>query len=446
MSKRQLHLNVNILSSGFYASAWRTTDANPFAFADIGHYVRAAQIAERGKFDAVFLADQPAINGRLDFGPVLALEPTIVLTAVAAATKNIGVIATASSTYNEPYNLARRIASLDLVSGGRAGWNIVTTANPAVARNFGFDDVAQHRERYVRAAEFADVVKQLWDSWEDDAFIGDKASGQFADVSRIHAINHVGPHFSVAGPLQVPRSPQGRPVLVQAGGSDDGRELAARHAEAIFSVAQTLEEGVTYARDIRARALRFGRQADEIVVLPGLTTIIGATEEEAQRREKELWDLLPESFALDRLATQLQIDKNRLKLDEPLPDDLPLPENGSQTFFLAAINFGRRNNLTARQLLRGLGGSTGHRVIVGTPETIADSIEEWFNAGAADGFNLMPDVVPSGLEAFVNGVVPELQRRGLFRTEYSGSTLREHFGLRRPENLFASPPTQVKSA
>jgi FMN-dependent oxidoreductase (nitrilotriacetate monooxygenase family) len=446
MSDRRLHLNVNILTSGFYPSAWRAPGSDPFAFADIRHYVRVAQIAERGKLDAVFLADAPAIGGRLDYGPSLALEPTIVLTAIAAATEHIGLIGTASSTYNEPYNLARRFASLDLVSGGRAGWNVVTTAVSAASRNFGAKDVVEHSARYERAAEFAEVVKALWDSWEDDAFVGDKESGRFVDASRVHSIDHVGKHFSVAGPLQLPRSPQGRPVLVQAGGSDDGRELAARHAEAIFSVAQTIEDGVAYARDIRARAARYGRRGDEILVLPGLTTVIGATEAEAKRREEQLWELLPKEYSLDRLATLFQIDRARLKLDEPLPEDLPLPGDGSQTFFLAAVTFARRNKLTVRELLRGLGGSTGHRVLIGTPKSIADSIEEWFRAGAADGFNLMPDVLPDGLEAFVDGVVPELQRRGLFRTDYAGRTLREHFGLERPASRFAPKPPEAISA
>lgn len=446
MATRQLHLNVNILTSGYYGSAWRAPASDPFAFADIKHYVRVAQIAERGALDAVFLADIPAISGRPEYAPFLSLEPTIVLAAVAAATENIGVIGTASTTYNEPYNIARRFLSLDHASGGRAAWNVVTTADPSASRNFGSDNVVAHQTRYERAAEFTDIVKALWDSWEDDALVGDKATGRFVDTSRVHSVNHVGRHFSVAGPLQVPRSPQGRPVIIQAGGSDDGRDLAARHAEAIFSVAQTLEDGIEYARDVRARAARFGRAPDEIVFLPGLTTVIGSTEAEAKRREQELWELVPLENSLARLAGLLQIDRERLKLDEQLPSVLPLPTDGSQAFFQSTVNFARSNRLTVRQLLRKLGGSTGHRVIVGTPEAIADSIEEWFCAGAADGFNLMPDVLPDGLETFVDVVVPELRRRGLFRTEYRGRTLREHFGLARPPNRYAPASTQAITA
>lgn len=443
MTDRQLHLNVNILSSGFYGSAWRAPASDPHAFADIKHYVRVAQIAERGTLDAVFLADIPAINGRPEYAPFLALEPTIVLTAIAAATENIGVIGTASTTYNEPYNIARRFLTLDHVSGGRAAWNVVTTADPAASRNFGSDNVVAHKTRYERAAEFTEIVKALWDSWEDDAFVGDKSAGRFIDTSRVHPVNHVGRHFSVAGPLQLPRSRQGRPVVIQAGGSDDGRDLAARHAEAIFSVAQTIEDGIGYARDVRARARQFGRAPDEIVFLPGLTTVIGSTEAEAKRREQELWDLVPLENSLARLAGLLQIDRERLNLDEPLPADLPLPADGSQTFFQATVNVAKSNRLTIRQLLRRLGGSTGHRVLVGAPPAIADSIEEWFRAGAADGFNLMPDVLPDGLEIFVDEVVPELRRRGLFRSEYKGRTLREHFGLARPTSQYAPAPAQA---
>jgi len=438
VSERQLHLGVNLVMSGFYGSAWRLEDADPFAFADAGHYVRLAQIAEKGKFDAVFFADFPALFGNLNYAPAGALDPIVVLSIVSAATTHIGLISTASTTYNYPYNLARQFASLDLASKGRAAWNIVTTGNPAASRNFGLDNVVPHRDRYLRASELVDVVKAVWDSWEDGVLIGDKKSGRFADPSRIHPINHAGPAFSVAGPLQVPRSPQGQPVLVQAGGSDDGRELAARHAEAIFSVAQTVEEGAAFARDVRARARRFGRRPEEIVILPGLVTVIGSTDEEARRIESELWDALPEDYILGRLAGGLQIDRDRLKLDEPLPEDLPLPADGIQSFFVSATGFARANRLTVRQLSRRLGGSFGHRLLVGTPELIADSIEEWFRAGAADGFNLLPGALPSGLEAFVEGVVPELQRRGLFRTEYEGSTLREHFGLPRPLSRFAS--------
>ncbi|KIU44846.1 MULTISPECIES: LLM class flavin-dependent oxidoreductase [Bradyrhizobium] len=446
MSHRQLHLNVNLLHSGVYASAWRLPESDPGACFDVGHYVRVAEIAERGKFDAIFLADTPAITDRIDYRSFMSMEPTIVLATIAAATSHVGLIATASTTYNEPYNIARRFATLDLASGGRAGWNAVTTADASASRNFGLGTVLEHKARYERAKEFADVVHALWDSWEDDAFVGDKATARFVDVSRVHPIAHRGAHYSVAGPLNVPRSPQGRPVTVQAGGSSDGRDLAAAQAEAVFTLTQTIEEGVAYARDLRTRAAAYGRAGDSIVILPGLATVIGSTAAEAKRRQEELWELVPIEYSLARLAGTLQVDPDILELDKPLPDPLPLPVNANQTMFQGTVNLARRGNLTVRQLLRALGGGVGHRIIVGTPEQIADDIETWFTAGAADGFNLMPDVLPSGLEVFVDNVVPILQRRGLFRTDYAGTTLREHFGLPRPISRFARQAASAATA
>jgi FMN-dependent oxidoreductase (nitrilotriacetate monooxygenase family) len=446
MSNRQLHLNVNLLHSGVYASAWRLPDSDPRACFDVGHYVRVARIAERGKLDAIFLADTPAVTDRIDYRPFLSLEPTILLAMVAASTSHIGLIATASTTYNEPYNIARRFATLDLASGGRSGWNAVTTADTASSRNFGLPGVIEHKIRYDRAKEFAEIVQALWDSWEDDAFVGDKTTARFVDTTKVHPIAHRGTYYSVAGPLNVPRSPQGRPVTVQAGGSSDGRDLAAAHAEAVFTLAQSIEEGVAYARDLRARALAYGRPGNSIVILPGLATVIGSTEAEARKRQDDLWDMVPIEYSLARLASTLQVDPARLELDKPLPDPLPLPVDANHTMFQGTVNLARRGNLTVRQLLRALGGGVGHRIIVGTPEQIADDIEAWFRAGAADGFNLMPDVLPTGLEVFVDTVVPILQRRGLFRREYSGSTLRDHFGLPRPPSRFAQPAPAAASA
>ncbi|MDR6953395.1 FMN-dependent oxidoreductase (nitrilotriacetate monooxygenase family) [Ancylobacter sp. 3268] len=434
--RRLLHLNINILHAGFYASAWRSPEADPHATFDIGHYVRCAEIAERGTFDAVFLADRPALEDKPDLRPFLSLEPTVVLTAIAAATSHIGLIATASTSYNEPYNIARRFATLDLVSGGRAGFNVVTTADPNAAANFG-QSLPEHGARYARAKEFTEVVSALWDSWEDDAFVGDKAGARFLDPAKIHRIDHKGRFFEVAGPLNLPRSPQGRPILVQAGGSGDGRDLAARHADVVFSVGEDIPRARAYADDLRARAAAHGRDPRSIVVLPGLATVIGSTEEEARRRQEELGALIPLDYAIARLGVTFGQDLSHLELDAPVPD-LPIPVNGSTTFAQATLNFARQGNLTFRQLLYKLGGGIGHRVIVGTPEAIADDIEEWFTAGAADGFNLMPDVLPTGLEAFVDHVVPILRRRGLFRTHYAETTLRERFGLPRPANRYAA--------
>ena len=436
---RQLHLNINALHSGFVPSAWRLPESEPGAFIDVHHYVRLARIAEAGKLDAIFLADNAAIVDQIDFRPITALEPTVLLTAVAAATTHLGVIGTASTSYNEPYNIARRFASLDLVSGGRAGWNVVTTADLPSARNFGLEAVPDHAQRYRRADEFTQLVKDLWDSWEDDAFIGDKAAGRFVDLAKVHPVRHRGEFFSVQGPLNLPRSPQGRPVLVQAGASADGRELAARHAEAVFSASQSFEESQAYARGLKQRAEALGRGPDAVKVLAGLTTIIGSTEAEARRRRDQLVDLIPWNYSLTRLAGTLGVPVDRLKLDERLPEDLALPGggNGNHTFFHATLAHARRGQFTVRQLIRELAGGGGHRVIVGTPEQIADDIEHWFKGGAADGFNLMPDALPHGLEHFVDGVVPILQKRGLFRTEYEGRTLRDHLGLARPEGRTA---------
>lgn len=440
---RRLHLNVNILHSGFVPSAWRLDSADPRAFVDVGHYVRVAQLAERGKLDAVFLADNAAIIDQIDFRPITALEPTVLLASIAAATTHIGVIGTASTSYNEPYNIARRFATLDHVSHGRAGWNVVTTADLPSARNFGRDAVPDHAERYARAAEFTEIVKALWDSWDDEAFVGDKVSGRFIDVDKVRPLAYRGRFYSVQGPLNLPRPPQGHPVLVQAGGSADGRDLAARHAEAVFSASQSFEESAAYRRDLNARAAAYGRTGG-VKVLAGLTTIIGATETEALRRRDDLIDQIPWRYSLTRIAGVLGISPDDLELDARLPENLALPNtgNGNHTFFHATLAEARRGGHTVRELIRALGGGTGHRVIVGTPEKIADDIEHWFKGEAADGFNLMPDALPDGLEAFVDGVVPILQKRGLFRTEYEGRTLREHFGLARPANARTREPAE----
>lgn len=441
----RLHLNVNVLNAGAFASAWRWPASDPKAFGDIAYYQRLAAIAERGKFDALFLADTPAIKDRIDLRPFNALEPTVALGAVAAATRHLGLIGTASSSYDEPYNVARRFATLDRISGGRAAWNVVTTADAQAARNFGLDAVASHASRYDRAAEFVQVVRKLWHSWEDDAFLGDVASARFVDTTRVRAVGHRGPHFSVEGALNVARSAQGHPVLVQAGGSDDGRELAARHAEVVFAVTQTIEDGQRYSADLRDRAARHGRAGHHIVLLPGLTTVIGETEQAAQQRLEALIELIPTEYALARLSTILHRDARGLALDKPLPDDLAVPPDGHQTAFDSTVGLARRENLTVRQLLRRLGGGIGHRIVVGTPEQVADDIERWFHARACDGFNLMPDVLADGLETFVDHVVPLLQKRGVFRRDYEGQTLRDHLGLPWPTPPTSAAPREVEA-
>lgn len=436
---RQLHFNAFLMGIGHHEAAWRLPQSDPFASTDVRHWTNLAQIAERGAFDSVFLADGPALWGDPKHRPGGALEPTVLLTALAGATSHIGLIATASTTYNHPYNLARRFASLDHISGGRAGWNIVTTATKSAAQNFGLDDNPGHRERYRRAAEFTDVSIALWDSWEDGAEIGDQASGIYADEDRIHPIDFNGEYFQVRGPLNVPRSPQGRPLLVQAGSSQDGREFAARYAEAVFTAQQTLTDAQEFYSDMKARARRNGRDPDQVKILPGLVPTVGSTEAEARALEQELEQLIIPDYGLGQLAQVLELPRSALDLDAPLPESVysRAPVEGAQSRYQLIVDLARRENLTVRQILGRLGGGRGHRTFAGTPEQVADTIEEWASSGAADGFNVMPAALPSGLESFVEHVIPLLRKRGLFREEYTGTTLRDHYGIPRPPSQFA---------
>ncbi|MBW6435065.1 LLM class flavin-dependent oxidoreductase [Actinoplanes hulinensis] len=433
---RRLHLNAFLMSVGHHEASWRLPESDPYASWDVKHFQNLARIAERGKLDSVFFADSPVLQGDPGRRPAGKLEPTVLLTALAAVTERIGLIATASTSYNEPYNLARRFASVDHVSGGRAGWNIVTTAGADAARNFGLDDVPAHRDRYERAAEFVEVTTKLWDSWTDDAVIADKAAGVHADAAKVRPINHRGRWFRVDGPLNVPRSPQGWPLLVQAGSSEDGRQFAARYAEAVFTAQQTLAEAQDFYADLKQRAAALGRDPDHIKILPGIVPVIAATEAEAQELDAELERLISPEYARRQLAERFQLDPADLPLDEPLPENLPTEDEieGAKSRFTLIVDLARRENLTVRQLIGRLGGGRGHRTFAGTPEQVADTIEDWFHSGAADGFNIMPAVLPSGLTTFVDHVVPILQTRGLFRTDYEGTTLRDHYGLPRPVN------------
>lgn len=431
---RRLHLNAFLMSTGHHEASWRLPESDPRANTDVAHFVHLARTAERGLMDSVFFADSPALLHEVGRRPAGVIDPTILLAVLSAATERIGLIATASTTYHEPYNLARAFASLDQVSGGRAGWNIVTTATLAAARNFNREELPGHQYRYERAAEFVEVVQKLWDSWDDDAVLADKQQGVWADRDRVHPIDHVGTHFRVAGPLNLPRTPQGRPVLVQAGSSPDGRQFAARWAEAIFTAHQTLADAQEFYADLKDRARRLGRDPRAVKVLPGIVPAIGSTEAEARELEDRLDQLIRPEYAREQLARTLQVRPEDLPLDEQLPADLPEPAQvqGAQSRYQLIVSLGRREGLTVRQLISRLGGGRGHRTFSGTPEQVADTIEEWFTSGAADGFNVMPPVLPSGLETFVDEVIPILQRRGLFRTEYAGTTLREHYGLDRP--------------
>ncbi|MEU6701025.1 LLM class flavin-dependent oxidoreductase [Pseudonocardia sp. NPDC046786] len=436
---RQLTLNLNLIPGGVFPGAWRdggSAAGSGRRFSEIEHYIEVARIAERGKLDAVFLADTPVWRYRGAYRPFRGLEPTVALTAVAAATERIGLVATASTSYNDPYNLARRISTLDHVSGGRAAWNIVATTGDDVARNFNRSTALDHEDRYRRAEEFLQVAFKLWDSWEEDAFPGDRGTGVFVDEGRIHRIGHVGEHFQVDGPLNLPRSPQGRPVLVQAGSSERGIGLASRYADAVYTVQPTLEGAQAFRRKVRERAAGFGRDPELVKVLPGLITVVGDTETAAKARRRELADLHDRTFALNALALQVGVPAEALELDRELPWEL-VPEDGAlgsqQGHFAALVGTARRERLTVREILDRQGGGLTHVTAVGAPEQIADRIEEWFRAGASDGFNVMPAQLPSVAEDFVDGVVPILVRRGLFRSEYPGTTLRETYGLPRPE-------------
>jgi len=447
---RRLHLNAFLMESGHHEAAWRLPESNARADFDLAHWVGLAKLAESATFDSLFLADGPALSGTGEFRSPGQLEPLTLLTALAVVTEHIGLIATVSTTYNDPYNLARRLASVDHVSGGRVGWNIVTSATAAEAGNFGLDERPLHADRYERADEFLEVAIKLWDSWHDDAIVADKETGRWGDPSLIRPIEHTGKHFRVAGGLNVSRSPQGHPLLVQAGSSEAGRQFAARYAEAVFTAHQTLENAQEFYADIKERATATGRNPDHVIVLPGIVPIIGSTEAEAQALARELDDLRVAEYGLQALATVLEVEPRELPLDEELPRHVverPRRE-GFVSRAALIIDLATRERLTVRQVLSRLGGGRGHHVVVGTPEQVVDVLLTWFDQGAADGFNVMGAALPSGLEAFIEHVIPVLRDKGLFREAYDGRTLRDHYGLPRPGNQFdeAAAPGSLRSA
>jgi FMN-dependent oxidoreductase (nitrilotriacetate monooxygenase family) len=438
-NSRQLSLNVFVYPGGHHEAAWRHKDSAANRILDIGYYQELAQRAEAHKFDAIFFADGPALADNVRYAQRFRFEPLTWLSAIAAVTTRIGLIATASTTYTEPYNLARLFASLDHLSAGRAGWNIVTTSTPQAAQNFGLPEHPPHSERYERAREFLDVVTRLWDSWEDDALINDPASGIFADTGKVHAIDHIGKYFRVRGPLNIARPPQGRPVYVQAGSSDDGRAFAARYAEAIFTAHQTLASAQEFYADIKRQARAFDRSPDQIKILPGIGPFIASTQAEADRLQNEFDELIQPEYSLTQLRQMIGLDLSSFDLDGPFPRHLidTASARGVASRFKLVVDIVDREQPTIRQLVQRLAGARGHWVIAGPPEKIADSIQTWFENGAADGFNVMPPWLPGGLDIFAEQVVPILRKRGLFRSEYSGKTLRDHYGLNRPASVFA---------
>ncbi|WP_433634751.1 LLM class flavin-dependent oxidoreductase [Nocardia sp. CA-120079] len=439
---RTLHFFVNVGSAGYHPAAWLEPELPADAFIRLEHYQRVAAVAERGALDGLLFPDIPVQQPSIARAPAATLDPILLTSALAVSTERIGLIPTATTSLNLPYNLARRILSLDHVSAGRAGWNVVTTFEPNAARNFGITELPERDERYRRAAEYVELTEKLWDSWEDDAVIGDQQAGLFADPAKVHSVEHRGEFYAVAGPLNVTRSPQGRPVLVQAGSSPQGRAFAANHAEAIYTTQLSLAGAREFAAEIRATATASGRAEENIRILPGLVPIIGATAAQARARFEELQGRLhPDSAPVRSLARWLGYPEVELDLDAPLPQHLTqLPEGriGPQGFFESVTRYAVETGHTVRELLTEFLG--GHRVVIGTPETVADHIELWFRTADIDGFTIIPAVLPDYLTDFVDQVVPELRRRGLFRDEYRTTTLRGHLGLPHPVNSFAHEP------
>jgi FMN-dependent oxidoreductase (nitrilotriacetate monooxygenase family) len=441
--KRQLHLNLFIHSRGHHEAAWRHPQSSPLPLTNIRYYQDLTQRAEDALFDSIFFADQLALGGDVAKAPRTWLEPITVLAALAGATSRVGLIATASTTYTEPFNLARQFASIDHISNGRAAWNIVTSWLATAAENYGGAGQLSHADRYARGEEFMAVVKALWDSWAVDAVVDGRDAGIYARADRIRAINHRGDFYRVAGPLNLPRCPQGRPVLVQAGSSDTGRRFAARHADAVFTAHMAKTTAQEFYADLKQLAAAEGRLPQHVLILPGLSPMIAATEAAAARLAREVNDLTDPEVGRKRLSGRFGgHDFSHLPLDRPLaPEDFPDPSSveAARSRTEVIINLVRRDKLTLRQLLGYLAGARGHYVTAGTPEQIADFIVDWFEDGAADGFNIMPPLLPAQLDVFSTEVIPILQRRGLFRTEYEGTTLREHYGLPLPASVFDDP-------
>jgi FMN-dependent oxidoreductase (nitrilotriacetate monooxygenase family) len=426
---RQMKLGLFLAPGGHHMAAWRHPDGYPDGVS-VKTYIRFAELAERGCFDMLFVADVFSFSPRAKRVDAFRLEPLTLLSALAMRTEKIGLVATATTSYNEPYNVARKFASLDHISGGRAGWNIVTSsANEAP--NFGFEQLADHAERYRRADEFTQVVRGLWDCFEDDAVVIDKANGEFFKPEKLRLLNHKGAYFNVRGPLSLPRCPQGNPVLVQAGSSEDGKNLASKYAEVIFTIQRDLESALAFSRDIKARAESFGRDPAHALVMPGVLPIVGGTRQEAQDKYDLLQSLIHTEAGLLQLSRTMGVDLTGIDVDKPLPDMNPatLPQSRSVSIYEQS----KRENMTVRETYEKLVVSKGHRQLIGSAKDIADSLQEWFEGGACDGFNIMPPFAPGGLADFVELVVPELQRRGLYRTRYEGNMLRDHLGLPRPQ-------------
>jgi alkanesulfonate monooxygenase len=449
MSQRKhLKLGAFMRPVSIHTGAWRYPGAFADANFNFAHLKRFIQTLERGKFDAFFMADHLAvlnmpINALKRSHTATSFEPFTLLSALASVTQHIGLVATASTTFDEPYHVARRFASLDHISGGRAGWNIVTTSNPDAALNFGFEEHLDHDMRYLRAREFYDVVTGLWDSWADDAFVRDVDQGLYFDPDKLHVLDHKGEFLSVRGPLNIARPIQGWPVIVQAGASEPGRQLAAETAEVVFGASSSLASGQSFYADVKGRMPKIGRDPDQLKILPGAFVVVGDTVEEARNKRALLDSRVHYDSSIATLSGMIGQDASLFDPDGPLP---PIPEtNASQSARQRIVDFAEREKLTVRQIAARVGGYGG-LAFVGTAQTIADGMEEWLTSEACDGFNVMFPYLPGGLDDFVDKVVPELQRRGLFRRDYEGTTLRDHLGLKRPDNRFFTDETPAKRA
>jgi len=447
MSKRQMKLGAFLSTPGNHLAGWRHPGADVDTDMSFRLYMRLAQKAERAKFDTIFFQDTAAVGGsdamlrgdrsRERLCRIVKLEPTATLAALAVGTSHIGLVATATTTYNEPFNIARRFLTIDHISEGRCGWNLVTSQIEDEAGNFNRTEHVEHALRYERAEEFYEVVTGLWDSWEADAFLKDKASGLWFDREKMHFLNHRGKHFQVRGPLNVSRSPQGRPVVAQAGSSEPGKALAARTADVVFTAQTELEPARAFYADVKNRLAAHGRGWDDLKIMPGITPVIGRTMEEAREKYEELQALLPDDVALTALSRFTKgIDIHAYPLDGPFPE-LPLT-NAARSRQQLINEMARKENLTLREVARRVSAAQGHRVLVGTAAYVADELEEWIDKDAADGFNVICNYYPAPFDDFADQVIPELQRRGLFRTEYEGATLRENLGLPVPPNRYAT--------
>ena len=442
MPKRLMKLGMSMRGLGYHVAAWRHPDVPADGTLRFDHYVRNAQMAEQGLFDMIFFADGIGVReldeprGSLSRSgyEIVEMEPMTLLPALAAVTKHIGLVTTASTTYNEPFHVARKFATLDLISGGRAGWNVVTSWSEAEAHNFNRAKHLDYDTRYERAQEFVEVVKGLWDTWEPGAFVYDRESSVFYDESKLHLLNHRGKHFQVKGPLNVARMPQGRPILVQAGASEPGREIAAESADVVYASQNNVADMKTYYDDVKNRLARYGRNWDDLKIMPGLRPVVAATRAEAQAKYDQLQELVDPLVGLARVYNALG-DLSGYPIDGPVPEPTAEPRvRSSQARIMQRV---RENNWTIRQLCQVLAGEGGS-VVIGTAADIADQMEEWMDAECCDGFNITPNQLPGGCEDFVRFITPELQRRGRFRTAYEGRTLRENLGLKPHVNRYVA--------